>query len=174
MGTVKDYWMRTEFQMRGSPHVHSFWWIEGAPKADTVEGRQQAPQFVDQYISTMLPDSTADPELYRLVSILQVHRHSHTCYKHNRVTCRFNCPRPPNPATRLRTNTDPGSAAQFYVTQRNECDQWVNAYTTQSMLSQHGHTMYTYPNLNQTDSNMLFIIPCRTYHQMLPSARDCP
>ena len=78
--------------------------------------------------SPHLPDSTADPDLHRLVSTLQVHRHSHTCYKHNRVTCRFNYPRPPNPATRLRTNTDPGSAAQFYVTQRNECDQWVNAY----------------------------------------------
>ena len=38
LGTVKDYWMRIEFQMRGSPHVHSFWWIEGAPKVDTVEG----------------------------------------------------------------------------------------------------------------------------------------
>ncbi|ORU93952.1 MAG: hypothetical protein A6F71_09080 [Cycloclasticus sp. symbiont of Poecilosclerida sp. M] len=126
-------WMRIEFQMRGSPHVHS-----GAPKVDTVEGRQQAPQFVDQYISTMLPDPTADPDLHRLVSTLQVHRHSHTCYKHNRVTCRFNYPRPPNPATRLRTrlrtNTDPGSAAQFYVTQRNECDQWVNAYNPTCLL----------------------------------------
>ena len=50
LGTVKDYWMRIEFQMRGSPHVHSFWWIEGAPKVDTVEGRQQAPQFVDKHI----------------------------------------------------------------------------------------------------------------------------
>ena len=24
--------------MRGSPHVHSFQWINGAPKVDTVEG----------------------------------------------------------------------------------------------------------------------------------------
>ncbi len=128
LGTIKDYWMRIEFQMRGSPHVHSFWWVEGAPKLDTIEGRQQAPQFIDQHISTMLPDQTADPELHRLVNTLQVHRHSPTCYKHNRVTCRFNYPRPPSAATRLRTNTDPGSAAQFYLTQRNECDQWVNAY----------------------------------------------
>ena len=60
LGTVKDYWMRIEFQMRGNPHVHSFWWIEGAPKVDTVEGRQQAPRFVDQHISTMLPDSTGE------------------------------------------------------------------------------------------------------------------
>ena len=126
LGTVKDYWIRVEFQMRGSPHVHSFWWIEGAPQVETVEGRQRASEFIDQYISTTLPDQAADPELYTLVSSLQVHRHSTTCYKHNRVTCRFNYPRPPCDATRLRTNTDPGSAAQFYVS--NECDQWVNAY----------------------------------------------
>ncbi len=101
--------------MRGSPYVHSFWWIEGAPNVDTVEGRQQAPEFIDQHIiSTVLPDPAEDPELHRLVSTLQMHRHSPTCYKNNRVTCRFNYPRPrtivPCDATRLRTNTDPGSS----------------------------------------------------------------
>lgn len=82
LGIVKDYWMRIKFQMRGCPHVHSFWWIEGAPKVDTVQGRQQAPQFIDQYISTVLPDPTTDPELHRLdpelhrlVSTLQVLLH---------------------------------------------------------------------------------------------------
>jgi len=67
LGKVKDYWMRIEFQMRGSPHVHSFWWIDGAPNVDTVEGRQQASNFIDQYISTMHPDQHEDPELYQLV-----------------------------------------------------------------------------------------------------------
>ena len=33
---VVDYFWRIEFQMRGSPHVHSFWWH--APSTDTVEG----------------------------------------------------------------------------------------------------------------------------------------
>ena len=127
IGNVNDHWMRTEFQMRGSPHVHSFWWIESAPKVDTVEGRQQVSDFIDQYISTVLPDPAEDSALHRLVSTLQVHRHSPTCYKNNRVTCRFNYPRPPCNATRLRTNTDPGSAAQFYVTKRGDNDQWVNA-----------------------------------------------
>ena len=27
LGTVKGHWMRIEFQMTGSPHVHAFWWI---------------------------------------------------------------------------------------------------------------------------------------------------
>ena len=68
LGTVKDHWMRIEFQMRGSPHVHSFWWIEDVPKIDTVEGRQQVPQFIYQHISSILPDPAVDPELHRLVS----------------------------------------------------------------------------------------------------------
>ena len=46
LGSVIDYWMRIEFQMRGSPHVHSFLWIDGAPKVSTVEGRQQAAQLI--------------------------------------------------------------------------------------------------------------------------------
>lgn len=179
LGTVKDYWLRIEFQMRGSPHVHSFWWIEGAPKVDTVEGRQHAPQFIDQYISTMLPDQSEDPELHRLVSSLQVHRHSSTCYKHNRVTCRFNYPRPPSDTTRLRTNTDPGSAAQFYVTQRNECDQWVNAYNPtllktwqanmdiQMVGSQYGAAMYVCMYVSKSE-------PERLKHAMHETLQNIP
>ena len=56
LGNVNDYWLRIEFQMRGSPHVHSFWWIDGAPNLDSVEGWQQAPSFIDQYIHTTYPD----------------------------------------------------------------------------------------------------------------------
>jgi len=36
-----SYWMRIEFQVRGSPHAHLFWWIKGAPKVDIVEGRHR-------------------------------------------------------------------------------------------------------------------------------------
>ena len=127
LGNVNDYWLRIEFQMRGSPHVHSFWWIDGAPNLDSVEGRQQAPSFIDQYIHTTYPDEN-DTELYRLVNTLQVHSHSPTCYKYNHRTCRFDFPRPVSPNTRLHINSDPGSAARFYVTKRQEQDQWINAY----------------------------------------------
>ena len=36
---------------RGSPHVHSTWWIRGAPNLDTTAGRQIAPQYIHRYIS---------------------------------------------------------------------------------------------------------------------------
>ena len=182
LGNVKDYWMRIEFQMRGSPHVHSLWWIEGAPKLDTVEGRQQAPHFIDQCISTVLPDPAEDPELHRLVSTLQVHKHSPTCYKHHRVTCRFNYPRPPSASTRLRTNTDPGSAAQFYVTQRNECDQWVNAYNPtplrawqanmdiQMVGSEYGATMYVCMYVSKSEPERLKYAMHGTLQNVPPDA----
>ena len=38
IGTVVDFFWRIVFQMRGSPHVHSFWWVKDAPSTDTVEG----------------------------------------------------------------------------------------------------------------------------------------
>ena len=153
LGNVNDYWLRIEFQMRGCPHVHSFWWIDGAPNLDSVEGRQQAPSFIDQYIHTTYPDEN-DTELYRLVNTLQVHSHSPTCYKYNHRTCRFDFPRPVSPNTRLRINSDPGSAARFYVTKRQEQDQWINAYNPvilrtwqanmdiQMVGSQYGAAMY--------------------------------
>jgi len=34
---VKDFWCRYEWQHRGSPHVHGFLWIEGAPNMDNLD-----------------------------------------------------------------------------------------------------------------------------------------
>ena len=101
LSDVKDYWIRIGFQIK-SPHVHSFWWIDGAPNVDTIEGRQQAPQLIDQYISTVIPSQSDNPELHHLVQTLQVHRHSPICYKYNRIACRFEYLRIVSNETRLR------------------------------------------------------------------------
>ena len=34
---VKDFWTRYEWQHRGSPNVHGFLWLEGAPNMDTLD-----------------------------------------------------------------------------------------------------------------------------------------
>ena len=39
LGEVTDYFMRIEFQMRGSPHTHMFVWVLNAPDLDTKQGR---------------------------------------------------------------------------------------------------------------------------------------
>ena len=33
---VVDYWFRVEFEHRGSPHIHGFLWLEGAPQIDSL------------------------------------------------------------------------------------------------------------------------------------------
>ena len=36
IGELLDFFWRIEFQLRGSPHVHSMWWIKDAPNLDTA------------------------------------------------------------------------------------------------------------------------------------------
>ena len=67
IGEVVDYFGRIEFQLRGSPHVHSMWWIKDAPNLDTVAGRQIAPKYIDKYISVNISPSSKDEELRSLV-----------------------------------------------------------------------------------------------------------
>ncbi len=47
-------------QRRGSPHVHMMAWIEGAPDLSTAAGMAEAPAFIDRYITTCVPQPTAD------------------------------------------------------------------------------------------------------------------
>ena len=55
IGEVVDYFWRVEFQLRGSPHVHSLWWVKDAPDLQTVEGLRAVPGFIDKYITTKIP-----------------------------------------------------------------------------------------------------------------------
>ncbi|XP_035663607.1 uncharacterized protein LOC118407256, partial [Branchiostoma floridae] len=126
IGIITDHWVRIEFQMRGSPHLHCMFWVANAPNLDTTEGRQSAPAFIDKYVSTQLPDDK-NSLLYELVSKYQTHHHTSTCKK-TRVNCRFYFPREVSDTTRLRLDVDPNRSAQFYVTKRTQEDIWINAY----------------------------------------------
>ena len=61
-----DYWMRFEWQHRGSPHVHGLAWLPNAPDVqaslDSDEGRLKLVSFVDSVVSTtnpaILPDGS--------------------------------------------------------------------------------------------------------------------
>ena len=83
IGEVLDFFWRIEFQLRGSPHVHSMWWIKDAPNLDTATGRQVVPQYIDRYISVGIPKES-DGELRALVLRLQQHHHTSTCRKTTR------------------------------------------------------------------------------------------
>ena len=95
IGEVEDYFYRVEFQARGSPHIHLLVWIKDAPEFGDDDD-DKVIKFIDQYITCQMPDPSADPELHKIVSEVQIHsrNHSKSCKKGN-VLCRFGFPKLP-------------------------------------------------------------------------------
>ncbi|XP_078579125.1 uncharacterized protein LOC144863641 isoform X1 [Branchiostoma floridae x Branchiostoma japonicum] len=95
IGEVVDTFTRTEFQQRGSPHIHCLFWVKDAPKLG-VNSEEEICSFVDRYVCCQLPNSETDKELFDIVSQVQMHRKGHTssCKKGGKV-CRFGFPKPP-------------------------------------------------------------------------------
>ena len=89
LGKVTYYAIRVEFQVRGSPHIHSFLWVNGAPKL-SKETKNEYIRFIDQVIKANLPDPKQDIELFKLVRTYQIHSHSRSCRKYKNVECRYN------------------------------------------------------------------------------------
>ena len=89
LGKVKEYAIRVEFQVRGSPHIHAPLWTENPPIL-TEDKKEDYISFVDGKIRADLPDPVLEPELYKLVKTYQVHSHSQTCRKYKNKPCRFN------------------------------------------------------------------------------------
>ena len=91
LGNVSDFFIRTEFQQRGSPHVHCVLWVKDAPVIGEASDEDVC-SFIDNNVHCTLPSN--DDQLYTLVSTLQKHSHRRTCRKKGRF-CRFHFPKPP-------------------------------------------------------------------------------
>lgn len=96
IGPLSDYFYRVEFQQRGSPHIHALVWVQDVPTYE-CNSEKDIVDFIDTYISC-----SADVEdgLEDMVAF-QSHKHSKTCRKNGRPTCRFNFPIPPMRETRV-------------------------------------------------------------------------
>ena len=99
IGKVEDYFYRTEFQQRGWPHIHMIVWVKDAPKLD-VNTDDEIVKFVDDKITCAMPSPETDPELYEILSSVQMHSKNHTksCRKTKlraKIICRYLFPRPP-------------------------------------------------------------------------------
>ena len=81
LGKTQYYAIRVEFQVRGSPHIHSFIWILNAPKLTKVNIDDYR-KWVDSVIRSDLPDPNNEPALFELVKTYQIHRHSKICRKY--------------------------------------------------------------------------------------------
>ncbi|CAF4391999.1 unnamed protein product [Rotaria socialis] len=89
---LEDKYIRVEFQVRGSQHIHVLIWLKNAPKYDKNNPKsiEQCIEFIDKLISVNAKLTEFSDELINL----QRHKHSHTCKKHvkNRIKCRFGIP----------------------------------------------------------------------------------
>ena len=88
LGKTRSYAIRVEFQVRSSPHIHSFIWILNAPKL-RKESKQEYMQWANSIIRTDMPDPVSEAKLFELVRNFEVHRHSKTCRKYWNNKCRF-------------------------------------------------------------------------------------
>ena len=85
---IQYYAIRVEFQVRGSPHIHSFIWILNAHKLTKLNIDEYA-RWVEGIVRSDLPDSINEPILFKLVKTCQIHHHSKTCTKYGNEKCRF-------------------------------------------------------------------------------------
>ncbi|XP_052700234.1 uncharacterized protein LOC128177537 [Crassostrea angulata] len=99
IGNVVDYFIRVEFQQRGSPHMHCLYWVEDAPKFGE-DSEERVCDFIDKYVSCSLPSENDEQDLRQAVLSVQQHskNHSKSCRKKG-TECRFNFPRPPSERT---------------------------------------------------------------------------
>ncbi|XP_061191659.1 uncharacterized protein LOC133199853 [Saccostrea echinata] len=113
IGHIVDYFVRVEFQQRGSPHMHCLYWVENSPKLDE-DSEETVCHFIDRHITCALPSEDTDLELRQSVLDVQQHSKSHSksCRKKG-TECRFNFPRPPSERTfisrQLEQNMDDSS-----------------------------------------------------------------
>ena len=87
-GKIIYYAIRVEFQVRGSPHIHSFLWVLNAPIL-TKDNIDEYVRFVDVIIKAYVPDVEENSELHNLVTTCQIHSHSKSCRKYKNQSCRY-------------------------------------------------------------------------------------
>ena len=85
---TKYYANHVKFQVRGSPHIHSFIWILNAPKLN-IDSKEEYIQWVDSITNADMPDPVKEKPLLELFETFQRHRHSKTCRKYHNEKCRF-------------------------------------------------------------------------------------
>ena len=73
-----------DFQVRGSPHVHSFIWILNVPQLSSDNK-----PLCTEFVRTNLIDTDKEPEPFDLVKNYQIHRHSKTYQKFKNKSYRF-------------------------------------------------------------------------------------
>lgn len=134
LGNVNDYFARVEFQNRGSPHYHMFFWVENVPNGVSNDTRAYLLRYIDKTVHTRIPGDD-DPHLKRLVLKLQTHSHTSYCMPSSRPPCRFGFPKKQCSRTCILTHFHATkNKGQFYQTYRPADSCNINAYNPSILL----------------------------------------
>ncbi|KAL5259662.1 hypothetical protein ACHWQZ_G009943 [Mnemiopsis leidyi] len=103
LGEVYSYFIRHEYQSRGTVHFHTLLWIKDAPLMGKSSD-EEISSFIQKYVSCRLPNQLEEPVLYDIVTKYQSHSCRSYClrkFKNRKfrnakkeVACRFGFPRP--------------------------------------------------------------------------------
>ena len=80
IGKTKCNAILVEFQIHGSPHIHSFLWIVNAPTL-TKDNKEEYIGFVENIIHVTPPHEAEQPELYKFVTTYGCSRPEVICKK---------------------------------------------------------------------------------------------
>ena len=129
LGEVQDYFARVEFQKRGSPHVHMFFWIN-MPRIIDNTNKEIFLTYIRDHIITSIPNAEDDSKMNSLVTKLQTHSHSSYCTNGYRRTCRFGFPHAECKETHILEKVDVAKLkkGKFYETKRTKEASMINAY----------------------------------------------
>jgi hypothetical protein len=73
---VVDYFLRIEFQHRGSPHAHIILWLNDDPEEDVTEDMPKTIRMVTDLCSVDRNDLNSDEQYER-----QVHKHMYQAWR---------------------------------------------------------------------------------------------
>ena len=91
VGQILNYDDRREYQSRGTQHLHSPIHVKDAPKIDE-NSDFEVTQFIDKYITCIIPNSDSRGELNKLVNTVKKHHCTFTCTTKLGIKYRFNAP----------------------------------------------------------------------------------
>jgi PIF1-like helicase/Helitron helicase-like domain at N-terminus len=119
---VKEYYWRTEFQKRGSPHWHLVLWLENVSTADELFG----------YVSAHVP--VEDHELATIVRQCQRHQHrTDRCFRTG-PTCQYGFPRDLSEKSQLSED-----GHRIVYKRLTEEDRWINTYNAEALRAWRGN-----------------------------------
>ncbi|XP_059073384.1 uncharacterized protein LOC131874156 [Cryptomeria japonica] len=168
---VEDFWSRYEWQHRGSPHVHGFIWMNGAPNMDNIdwsneEQRKHAEKYFHSIVHAWNPRE--DPHQRNIQNDIHCVGRVHACEKKEERW--YNAPWPLNlSGSKLYEDIETGE--KKFEPARN--DDRVNSHNRhilqlwranidwQPVLSKHAVVKYIAKYAAKAEKSS------ETYHQML-------